>query len=293
MIVFTNRSLSKYPLNSNSIMRNCFFFFIFFCSLSSFSQINLAKETDYNDFMKTTTMVVMDANPFTGFNQTLVNAVEAFWKITPYEVISNKEFSVKKKVKNNSFIILSEASMEVKGKILKYKMLNLVLGGKASNLNEMPDLASVPLSYIDADDEEYLYKLGGVLQFMQFFVRYNLENPNTDIFKLVQKIEGKVGDKEIWLLPEEVANEINTTEKLKKYYQGKVKFATKDEIEAAILKKDDKVLFLHKIGSEENGSICWKFLIEAATGKAVYFSQDKVGSNTKPMFCADDFKKLK
>jgi hypothetical protein len=274
-------------------MRNCFFFFIFFCSLSSFSQINLAKETDYNDFMKTTTMVVMDANPFTGFNQTLVNAVEAFWKITPYEVISNKEFSVKKKVKNNSFIILSEASMEVKGKILQYKMLNLVLGGKAANLNEMPDLASVPLSYIDADDEEYLYKLGGVLQFMQFFVRYNLENPNTDIFKLVQKIEGNVGDKEIWLLHEEVANEINTTEKLKKYYQGKVKFATKDEIEAAILKKDDKVLFLHKIGSEENGSICWKFLIEAATGKAVYFSQDKVGSNTKPMFCADDFKKLK
>lgn len=274
-------------------MRNVLFFILSFCAISSFSQINPAKETDYNDFMKTTTMVVMDANPFSGFNQTLVNAVETFWKITPFEVISNKEFNAKKRNKNNSFIILSEASMEVKGKILQYNMLNLVLGGKAANLNEMPDLASVPLSYIDADDEEYLYKLGGVLQFMQFFVRYNLENPNTDIFKLVQKIEGKVGNKELWLLPDEVANEVNTAEKLKKYYQGKVKFATKEEIEAAILKKDDKVLFLHKIGSDEYGSICWKFLIETATGKVVYFSQNKVGSNTKPLFCAEDFKNLK
>ncbi len=274
-------------------MRNCFFFFLFLSSLSSFSQINLAKETDYNDFMITTTLVVMDANPFSGFNQTLVNAVETFWKITPYEVISNKEFNAKKKNKNNSFIILSEASMEVKGKILQYNMLNLVLGGKAANLNEMPDLGSVPLSYIDTDNEEYLYKLGGVLQFMQFFVRYNLENPNTDIFKLVQKIEGKVGDKEIWLLPDEVANEVNTPEKLKKYYQGKVKFATKDQIEEAIVKKEAKVLFLHKIGSDENGSICWKFLIEAATGKAVYFSQDKVDKNNPPLFNDNDFKKLK
>lgn len=274
-------------------MRYCFLLFFSFLSLISFAQVNPAKETDYNDFMKTTTLVVMDANPFTPYNQTLVNAVENFWKITPYEIITTKEFNTKKKNKDFSFIILSEASMEVKGKILQYNMLNLVMGAKVANLNDMPDLASVPLSYIDADDEDYLYKLGGVLQFMQFFVRYNLENPNTDIFKLVQKIDGKINGKELWLLADEVANEVNTTDKLKKYYQGKAKFVSKEAIEEAILKKDENVLFLHKIGSDENGSICWKFLIEAATGKAVYFSQEKTDKNNPPLFNAIDFKKLK
>ena len=274
-------------------MRYGFFLVLFFLSISSSAQINTAKESDYNDFMKTTTLVVMDANPFTPYNQTLVNAVESFWKITPYEIITAKEFNVKKKNKGFSFIILSEANLEVKGKILKYNMLNLVLGGKASNLNEMPDLGSVPLSYMDADDEEYLYKLGGVLQFMQFFIRYNLENPNTDIFKLVQKIDGKVNGKELWLLPEELANDVNTIDKIKKYYQGKLKLVNKEAIEQAIAKKDADVLFLYKIGSDENGSICWKFLIEAATGKVVYFSQDKTDKNHPPLFNADDFKKLK
>lgn len=265
-------------------------FFIY--STTLFGQINFAKESDYKDFMQSKTLVVLDPNSFSLYNETIKKAVESFWKITPYEFISTKEFNVRKSNKNFSFLMLTEASLAQKGVTMQYNMLNLIMGGKYKNINDMPDLGSVPLSYTEVDEENYLYKLGGVLQFMQFFVNYNLNNPNTDIFKLVKNIDGKIGKKEIWLIKDEVDININTTEKVRAIYNGVVKFASKEEIAEAIIKKNSNVVFLHKIGNSKNGNICWKFLIDAGTGKPVYFSQHKVDKNHPDTFGIEDFKNL-
>lgn len=287
-------SLSNPALpDKSNIMR--IFVSIAFCLLSSaiFCQINYAKESDYKDFMKTKTMIVLDNNPFSFYNETIKNTVKSLWEITPYEIITTKEFNIKKNNKSFSFLILTDAVMEQKGVSMQYKILNLIMGGKARSLNEMPDLGSVPLSNSDEEEDNYLYKVGGILQFMQFFVRYNLNNPNTDIFKLVKNIEGNIGNKEIWLLKNEVADEANSIEKIKKYYSGIVKFVATEEISDAIARKDPKVVFLHKIGSTDKSGICWKFLINAENGKPIYFDQHKIDNNNPDAFTLEDFKKIK
>ncbi len=269
------------------------FIFIFLLSPTLFGQVNYAKEPDYKKFILTKTMVVLENTLFSSYNEQIKKSVESVWKITPYEFISAKEFDDKKNNSAYSFIILTDAFLEQKGSVMQYNMLNLILGGKAKNINAMPDLGSIPISYTDEDDENYLYKIGGLLQFMQYFVHYNLSHPNTDLLKLIKNIETNIGNKEIWLLKQEVAPEINTLEKIMKYYQGIVKFVNSEAIETAILQKNTNVVFLHKIGNAEKGNICWKVLMNAGNGEVVYFDQYQIDTKHPDAFTAEDFKKLK
>jgi hypothetical protein len=269
----------------------CIFLILFSSML--YSQVNYAKETDYKDFMKTKTLIVLENKLFSTYNETIQEVVKSVWKITPYEIISAKEFDTRKYNKACSFIMLTDAALDQKGVVMQYNMLNLIMGGKAKNLNDMPDLGSFPLSCSDEDEEDYLYKTGGILQFMQYFVRYNLNHPNTDLIKLFKSIETNIGNKEIWLLRNELDNAVNTTEKIKKFYAGKVKFAPKEEIAIAIARKDADIVFLHKIGNAIKGSICWKALIDAGNGELLYFDQYKIDAKHPNAFTAEDFSKLK
>ncbi len=274
-------------------MKIMIFIYSFLFSQTLFCQVNFAKDADYKDFMQTKTLVVLNNNPFSSYNVVIQKAVETLWKITPYEFITPKEFISKKGNKAYSFLILTDAALEHKKTLMQYNILNLILGGKVNTINDMPDLGSIPLSYTNEEEEDYLYKIGGVLQFMQYFVHYNLNNPNKDLLKLLKNIEGNIGNKEIWLLKNEVDDEVNTLEKIKQYYTGSVKFATEEEIADAIARKDANVIFLHKIGNNVKENISWKVLISAENGEAVYFEQHKIDQKHPDAFTAEDFGKLK
>ena len=51
-----------------------------------------ANKKQIEDFFNTKTMVVMDADPFSGFNRVVTDVVKKYWTITPYEIISHQEF---------------------------------------------------------------------------------------------------------------------------------------------------------------------------------------------------------
>jgi len=267
------------------------FFFLF--SQMLYSQINYASEEDYKAFLKSKTLVVMENKLYSDYNEKIKNEIEKNWNITAYEFITAKEFEAKKNNKAYSFLLLSDAVLNQKDVVMQYNMLNLIMGGKAKHLNDMPDLASIPLSCSNEDEEKYLYKTGGILQFMQFFVRYNLMHPNTNLIKLIKKIEINIGNKEIWLLKNEVDDEVNTIIKIKKYYAGTVKFQASEEIANAIANKDSNIVFLHKIGNNSKGSICWKALINAGNGELLYFDQYSIDLKHPDAFTASDFYKLK
>jgi len=146
------------------------FLIILVFSSETFAQQNYAKEADFKAFMQSKTLVVLNNTMLSDYNESIKAAVKSLWKITPYEFISQKEFEAKKSNKAFSFLILSDATLEQKEVVMRYNILNLVLGGKAKTLNEMIDLGSVPLSYSDEEENSYLYKIGCIIQFMQYFV---------------------------------------------------------------------------------------------------------------------------
>jgi len=243
--------------------------------------------------LKSKTLIVKDENPFSSFNDSLKVCLKKFWTITPYEFISMEQFEIKKTNKAYSFIMLSDAEVNEGGVDCKYNFLNLILGGN-SDLNKMPDLGSVPLSYDGVDENTYLYKLGGILVFMQNHIKYANAHPDSKL-KLVNKdSQTDIKKKELWLLKDELAPDCNTLDKIKSVYPYTVKLVTKEEIKQAIENKNPNVVYLHKVGpaGTVEGAKCWKFLITANDGEVLYYDNHKVDSSNPDAFLKKDFKAI-
>lgn len=272
---------------------------IFFCFLSATTygqDIPVATAQQYKDFLKTSTYFVTYDDPFSSYNSYIPKDALQVWQLTPLKTISNDEFEALGKEKAHSFVFLSEAEFNNKGQISKFNILNIVLGSRSGNLNFMPDLGSVPLSYIwdDEDDEDqYLYKIAGILRYFQYFIEYNSTNSPVDAKELARKNKYQLEGKTLYLLKEEMEESINSEEELSKVYKGKVKFVSKEEIHQAILKGEKEIVFLHKIGPGKHESYpCLKFLISASDGAPLYYDMHMVNSSKPDAFLPSDFKNL-
>ncbi len=272
------------------------FFLFHIYSASQAQNITLATHEQYKDFLKSTTYVVNYENPFSDFDFALKTAMEKNWYLTQWEIIGSEEFESKQTDTKASFLFLSEM-MAAKRKDLVFNILNVVMGSRSKNLNNMPDLGSVPLSYVSEDEEfeedAYLYKLDVILRFIQYYIEINSQNPDTDVQKLVKNNSEQIRTKEIWFLEDELDHNVNTHEKIEKYYSGAVRIVNLKEIEKAIADKNEHVLILHKVGpGDDRGGKCLKFLISVANGAPYYYNISDVSSGKSDAFLAEDFKKL-
>ena len=104
----------------------------------------------------------------------------------------------------------------------------------------------------------------------------------------------EIKDKTLYLLEDELAPDVNSTARIKKIYPYKFKIVNKDEITDAIKKRDENVVFLHKVGPEGTkvNARCYKIIIGAADANFYYFDYHKISNKKPDGFLADDFKKL-
>lgn len=286
---------------------------------SGWAQTKTASKEDIQRFKSSTTYVVLEENPFSVFNASIENSLQLFWKITPYKIIGTKEFEKLSTDPTKSFLYVSYAEITKTKTTLfsantylldnvdqfRYNLLNLVLGERSGNLNKMPDLASLPLSYVapvskneddnDEDEVDYSYKLGGIFRLMQFYINWATENPNKTFDQLMNLYTQEVKTLEIWATKEDLALEASSLEKIAKVYPYKVKIATTEQIEKAIAEGNSNAIFIHKIGPDKyklKAPICFLTLINCATGKPYYFSYHKVKDKSLDGMLISDFKKL-
>jgi hypothetical protein len=279
-------------------------------SVHTMAQVKTATKEDIDRFMKSTTYVVMEDYPFSAFNAYVEEQFAKNWKITPYKMITVEEFDQKCGDPNASFLLVAEARFdETKSSLFRsntdifdnmdtytYDILNLVMGDKSKNINQMADLATVPICYTAVEnDETYDYKMGVIISFMQYYVKYCSNNPGKDIRDIQKENEGKMGNYELWILKEELASDVNTVEKIKAVYPYSVKIATREEIQKAINEKNPKVAILHKVGPEgstQGDSKCWKFIVSVSDGMPLYFSSHKITGDKPDALLEEDLKKL-
>ena len=283
------------------------------------AQSKAASEAEIKQFMSSTTYVVLEENPFSVFNASITANMDIFWKITPYKIISPQEFEKMKTDPKKSFLYISWAEItKTKTSLFnantglfdnvdqfRYNLLNLVLGERSGNLNKMPDLASLPLSYVapvsknDEDDEgeeiDFSYKLGGILRLMQFYIHWTVDNPNKTFEDLMDRYTAELKTVELWLTKDDLADEAGTVEKIAKVYPYKIKMVTAAEIENAIKTGNQNAVFVHKIGPEKfklKDPICFVTLVNCATGKPYYFGYHKVKDHSTDGIMLSDFKKM-
>jgi len=259
-----------------------------------FAQIKTPDKEKVDIFLKSKTYVVLEDNPFSAFNAFVSDGFSEVWKITPYEVISYEEFEKKMGDSRSSFLFVSQAQMGKK-EMFDYLIINLVLGDASKNLNKMPELCIVPVSYAEVDEESYEYRFPALIKFIEYFIRNAEKNPGKDIQQIVTENSSELKNYELWLVQSDLASSVNTVEKIKKYYPYALKITTTDEIEKAINENNPKVAFLHKVGPEgtiTGSASVYKFVITAKEGKPLYFENHKINPDKPDALLDEDFKNM-
>ena len=276
----------------------CILIVIICCAQYVYGQQHLPKIDDYRRFLKSKTMVVYDDEMMSDFNMKIKEIMKRSWSITPVEFITSKEFE---KVKHNpdlSFLLTSIVTFD-KDKIkARYNFLCLLMGQPNAKITNLPDLCSLPLSYAQVEDESYYYKLEAFVQFLQSHVNAVLVDPTLigeNGFKKYSEGAGRLADKTLYLIKEEVAPDIRDLNKIKAIYPHKVKFVTQEDVEEAVAQKDNNIVFLHKVGPEgtRTRARVYKLIVGAGDSKLYYWDYQMIEKASDDALQAKDLKKMK
>lgn len=252
---------------------------------------------DLEKFYKTKTLVVKDQNPLNLYDGEIENAMKEEWNITQWEMIPFSEFEAKRQDTNYSFLFLTTVVFEKDKLQARYKFLNLSLGGDYFNLNQMPDLVSVPVAYANVDDETYNYKLGILVRFIQKHIRTITEHPeiiSSNVFKHYNDNMKDVKSKTLYLLQDEMEKTVNSAPRIRQVYPYPFRLVEREDIREAISNRDSNVVFLHKVGPEGTRleARCYKILIGAGDASFYYFDYHMINDKKPDGFLEKDLKKI-
>ena len=266
-------------------------------SMNLFAQLNLPGAETLNAFKSSKTYIVLEDAMFSDFNSNIKEAAKKHWTITPYEVIPLSTFEKINKQANASFLMVVIGEYTGLPKNTIFNVLTLMMGHKSGDVNKMPEILSVPLSYYseDGDEEDYGYKLGGVLTGMQYAINNLLTQKIslTNIKDILNADKSEVKTKELWLTKNDLSSSVNTIEKIKQHYPHKVAIKSEEEIQKAIDSKQENVLIVHKVGNAEiKNSVCLKIILGCSDGKIYYGDFHSVSAKEPDGLLPKDFKAL-
>lgn len=261
------------------------------------AQSYVPTSSDISAFFNTKTMVVLQDNPLLEYNSIIRDVMKQEWKVTPFDFISFKDFEKLRFDPQYSFIYMSMVTFENDKTDARYRFLHLSLGGNYQQMNLMPDLASVPLAYFSVEEDNYNYKLAILVRFMQNHIQLIKEKPEIVSANVLKHYNNNIKDikeKTLYVLEEELAPEVNSVPRIKKVYPYPFKIVSKEVITEAIKKRDENIVFLHKVGPEgtKKDARSYKVVIGAADAQFYYFDYHKISDKKPDGLMADDFKKM-
>jgi hypothetical protein len=246
-------------------------------SLLLIGQAPFPSKDEIQQFSESKTFVVLEDDPLSDFNFYIKDAMEEYWKITPYDFMNVSDFNVRRISSSNSFIVLTETNYDKDKSNSVFNFINLLLGKDVDKLGEMPEICAIPLSFVGEEEDEYGYKLGAILSFMQKHAQLIMEDPS------------KTGRKYLKYYNENIA------EKIRAIYSNKVEIVTEEEIINAIENKTPNTLILHKVAPVRDNvreGYCFKMLIGTDDANMYYYDLHSIDKKHPNGFLASDLKRL-
>lgn len=244
---------------------------------SSKAQDYLPTEADLNQFLNSKLYVVLESNPIAEYNFKIQEAVKKTWTLTDFEFISLDQFEEMFNDPDKSFLMMTQVLFQNDRTKVRYNFLHIFIGKEGLDSFEgLPDIAAIPLSYTEVDEEFWVYKIESLVRFLQTHIQNMKENPDMikkNIFEYYNEFTKDIKQKTLYLVKDEVAPNINSEAKIKQIYPYKVKFVTREEIEEAITNRDPEVVYLHKVGPQGTRlrARCYKIIIGAKDANFYYF----------------------
>lgn len=260
-------------------------------------QAPFPSKDEIKQFTTSKTCIVLEEDPFSSYNASIKKAVNAFWKITPFEFIEVTEFNVRRLDPGYSFIVLTQTNFEKDKSNSLFNFVNLLQGKNVNKLGEMPEICAVPLSFAGEDDFEYSYKLGAILSFMQKHAQMISDDPSLTgrkYLKYYNKFIPDVLNKTILVKEEDLVPEIATIDRIKAIYPNRMEIVTEEDIIKAIENKTPNTLILHKVGpvGDRNSGYCFKMLIGTDDANMYYYNQHMIDKASPNGLLPADLKRL-
>ena len=261
------------------------------------AQSYIPSREDIEAFFHTSTLVVLEDNPMSAYNAIITEVMEQEWNITDVAYISEKEFDEKRSDPGCSFIYTAEVTFENDKTDARYRFLHLSMGGNYYRLNEMPDIASVPLAYAGVDEDSYAYKLAILVRFMQNHAKLIREHPeivSSNVFNYYNRNMHEIKDKTLYLITGELAPDMRTASEIRKVYPYEFELVSMEDIEEAIQNRNPDVVFLHKVGPEGTrlNARSYKVIIGAANANFYYFDYHRISDKNPDGLLESDFRKM-
>ncbi len=252
---------------------------------------------DAEKFRKSVTCIVKEDDPFSFYNAEIKDAVDKYWKVTPVKYISTEEFNVMRNDPSYSFIVLTITNFSNDRSGSTYDFLNLLLGAEVDELDQLPEFCAIPLCFSGAPEEEYSYKLGLIIRFMEYHAELVMKNPSLSALRYLKyynKNVPSIKDKTILVRQDDMAPEVNTQERIAVHYPYKVRIVDEEEIIRAIEEKQKDVLIVHKVGPDgvKHTGTCMKTLIGTDDAIMYYYDSHMVDSKNASGLLVADLKRL-
>lgn len=258
------------------------------------AQSPLANQKQIGMFLNSTTCIVLE-NEVNPYNAIIKDAVEKYWKATPFEFIDETEFEIRRFDSRYSFIVLMTNVYEKDPSGVSYKYISLVLGSNEKELNKMPELCNIPLQYTDDNSMDYSYALPSIVKFMQKHVK-KLEEKRffISIYGLKYYNKGGFKDKQLLMNRDKMAPDAYSVEKINSVYPHFVKLLTVKEIEAEIATNPKNTLFHFHVGPNQNNGVgkCFEMIFDV-DGNLYYYNSRLITNENKDGFNMKDFKRIR
>lgn len=254
------------------------------------------KAADYKNLPKTKTYVVLDDNAFSDYNMAIKKDMAKEWKVTEVAYIGRRRFEELRSDPNCTFLLTTTVTYPEDKIKDKYTYLSLLVGKPNVQIRNMPDLISIPLAYANITDQKFVYKLPAFIRFILAHVDKMTADPkliSETPLMMYNKNKKSLASKTLYLLKNEMAAELRSEAAIKKVYPYKFKFVGEDEIRKAIEEKRSDVVFLHKVGPENNKKTrCYKLIMGADDASVYYFDFHMINAGNPDCLRAKDLKSM-
>ena len=118
--------------------------FFLTAQFSTYAQDHVPELDDYQNFMNSKTLVLLEKNPMSDFNMAIREVMENSWTLTDYQFINDAEFEAYRNNSSYSFLMITKASFARDRTKARYNFLSLLMAERATKVRNMPDLCSLP-----------------------------------------------------------------------------------------------------------------------------------------------------
>jgi hypothetical protein len=269
-------------------------FLAIFLSLCAMANPKVASLQQIGMFKNSTTCVVLE-DGINYYNTYIKDAVEKYWKSTEYEFINPQEFENRRSDSRYSFIVLLENVYDKDPGGISYDCINLLLGQASTNLTNMPELCSIPLSYSGDNETDYEYAIPAIVKFIQIHAK-NLEKERFLIsLNGLKYYNGskEFKDKVLLLNKDGMALYVDTPERIKTVYPYYIKLLSASEIQQELSTNPTNALFLFHVGPTANSGSgkCFEMIFDVE-GNLYYYNFRKITNDNKDGFNLNDFKNI-